>query len=231
MRLAGIAVLVVGAILLIATHDSGSVLGLGSYDFARIVYLGALVLVIGSGIVATRGGLAANIRSAALWLGVFLALMLAYQSRYELQDLAHRASGGLIAASPLTLAGQPGRATVLLERGLDGHFQTDAEVDGAGVRFLVDTGASGTVLTAPDARRAGVDVDRLAFNVPVATANGTAYAARARVAEMRIGPIVRRNQTVLVVPGPALGQSLLGMSFISTLSGFDMRGDRLILRE
>ena len=61
--------------------------------------------------------------------------------------------------------------------------------------------------------------------------NGTARAAATRAAELTVGAIVRRNVTVLVTPDGSLGQSLLGMNFISTLSGFDMRGDRLVLRD
>jgi aspartyl protease family protein len=58
-----------------------------------------------------------------------------------------------------------------------------------------------------------------------------ALAASARAREIAVGDIVRRNQTVLVVADGSLAQSLLGMNFISSLSGFDMRGDRLILRD
>jgi aspartyl protease family protein len=36
---------------------------------------------------------------------------------------------------------------------------------------------------------------------------------------------------LLVAEDGRLGQSLLGMNFIGTLSGFDVRGDRLVLRD
>ncbi len=46
-----------------------------------------------------------------------------------------------------------------------------------------------------------------------------------------VGSIERRRVPILVAEDGKLGQSLLGMNFIGTLSGFDMRGDRLILRD
>lgn len=49
-----------------------------------------------------------------------------------------------------------GYADVTLERAADGHFYVDAQVNGAAVRFLVDTGASSLVLTQADAQRAGI---------------------------------------------------------------------------
>ena len=93
------------------------------------------------------------------------------------------------------------------------------------------TGATTTVLTAADARRAGFDTADLSYTVPVATANGMARAAQVRVDALGVGRIVRTNVPVLVAEGQALGQSLLGMNFIGTLAGFDVRGDRMILRD
>lgn len=69
------------------------------------------------------------------------------------------------------------------------------------------------------------------YSVPVSTANGNAVAAAARAANIAVGDIVRRNVSILVAADGALAQSLLGMNFISTLSGFEIRGDRMILRD
>ena len=87
------------------------------------------------------------------------------------------------------------------------------------------------MLTAADAARAGFDPSALIFTIPVSTANGTANAARVVADEMTVGGIVRSNLTAPGRRAGRLDQSLLGMNFISTLSGFDMRGDRLILRD
>ncbi|MCP6757001.1 TIGR02281 family clan AA aspartic protease, partial [Klebsiella pneumoniae] len=78
---------------------------------------------------------------------------------------------------------------------------------------------------AADAERAGFDTQALVFNIPVSTANGTTNAARVVADDIAVGDIVRRNVPLLVVPSGQLGQSLLGMNFIGTLSGFDVRGD------
>ena len=63
------------------------------------------------------------------------------------------------------------------------------------------------------------------------TANGEARAARVTANEIRVGDIARNNLSTLVAEPGRLDRSLLGMNFISTLSGFDMRGERLILRD
>src|SRR4051812_384381 len=49
-----------------------------------------------------------------------------------------------------------GFASREIARAPDGHFYLDAQVNGAQVHFLVDTGASMVALTAADAQRAGI---------------------------------------------------------------------------
>jgi aspartyl protease family protein len=48
--------------------------------------------------------------------------------------------------------------------------------------------------------------------------------------EMRIGGIVVRNVEAVVAPRGGLSTSLLGMSFLRRLGGFDLAKGRLILR-
>ncbi|MCB1470556.1 MAG: TIGR02281 family clan AA aspartic protease, partial [Rhizobiaceae bacterium] len=119
---------------------------------------------------------------------------------------------------------------VVLDKLANGHFEVDAQVNGAPVRMMIDTGATTTVMTAKDAARAGIETSTLNFQVPVSTANGQALAARAVIQEIRVGAIDRRSMPVLVAAEGMLQQSLLGMNFIGTLSGFDIRGDRMTLR-
>jgi aspartyl protease family protein len=165
------------------------------------------------------------------WVAIVFVLIAGYQYRYELQDFASRVSAGLIPGSPLALGNDDGRATVTLEKAPNGHFEARIVVDGTPIRVVIDTGATTTVLSTNDARAAGFDPEALSFTIPVATANGATKAASVRAAELSLGGIVRKNMQVLVASPGTLGQSLLGMNFIGTLSGFDVRGDRMILRD
>jgi aspartyl protease family protein len=99
----------------------------------------------------------------------------------------------------------------------------------AAVRFLVDTGASTTVLTQADAARAGIDVASLAFNQPVQTANGVAFYASAFLDTLTIGPDRLASVPVGVMPAQAMDTSLLGMNTINRFSGWRVEGDRMVL--
>src|SRR5690606_34855918 len=191
----------------------------------------ALALVIGAGLFGPGRRLGETARGLGAWAVVALVLVAGYQYRYELQDFASRVTAGLVPGSPLALGEDDGRATVTLDKGRNGHFQARILINGRAVNAVVDTGATSTVLTADDAVAAGFNPASLAYTVPVATANGSARAAAVRADEIAIGGIARRNMTVLVAPPGSLWQSLLGMNFIGSLSGFDVRGDRMILRD
>jgi aspartyl protease family protein len=168
-------------------------------------------------------------RNLAVWAAAILVLIAGYQYRYELQDVGYRVTAGLIPGSPLSSVDGKGRAVVTLEKLDNGHFGVRADVNGASVSMIVDTGATRTVLTSLDAGRAGIDTAKLDYNLPVMTANGPAQAASVTADELSVGTIKRRHMAVLVAAPGSLGESLLGMNFINSLSGFDMRGDRMIL--
>ncbi len=218
-------------LILVATDDAGTVAGLASDDFGGLVYYGLWGVVIGAGILGSGVRLGDAARSIAIWAAIVVLLMAGYQYRYELQDVASRLTAGLVPGSPLSMTDADGRASVMLERARGGHFEARGVVNGSPVRFLIDTGATATVLTEADAAAAGLDTAALSFTAPVMTANGQAFAARASADEIRVGDIVRSRVPVLVVRSGQLDTSLLGMNFIGTLSGFDMRGERLILRD
>ena len=226
-----VVVLVGGLIVLVMTGSRGEVLGLDTDSFGNLIYLGALGALVASGVLASGQRFGQTVRTLAMWLLVILVFMAGYEYRYELQDVASRVSGGLIPGSPLSVTDGDGRPIVTLRQRMDGHFEANVDVNGATIRAMVDTGATSTVLSTADAERAGFDASALVFNIPVSTANGTANAARVVADEVAVGGIVRKNLPLLVAESGRLEQSLLGMNFIGTLSGFDVRGDRLVLRD
>ena len=225
------AVIGAAAILLIANGDSGTVLGMKSGQFAGLVYLGLWGSLLGAAILPGRGHFREFARNAIAWIAIILILMVGYLYRYELQDVASRMTAGLVPGSPHTAMNAQGRQTVTLIAGSDGHFTARAEVDGTQVTFLVDTGASSVVMSDEDARAIGIDVANLSYDTPVATANGITTAARVRLDTISIGDIRRDEVAAMVARKGAMNGSLLGMTFLSTLSAFEFRGDRLILTD
>jgi aspartyl protease family protein len=125
------------------------------------------------------------------------------------------------------VAGVPARAakapsnTLVVAADATGHFFVEAAVNGAPVRFLVDTGASMVALTPADARAAGLAAgsgDRLT----ISTAHGTTSATRASLRTLRLDQL-EIEDVPAVVMDDSLPVSLLGMSFLSRLEGYRIR--------
>ena len=117
----------------------------------------------------------------------------------------------------------------MIVRSIGGHFAVRAEADSVPLTMMVDTGASFVTLTFEDAMRLGIDPDDLRFAIPVRTANGTMETAPVTIGRFAVGPIERSGVAALVAPPGSLDESLLGMSFLNTLHGYAISGDRLVL--
>jgi len=219
------------ALVLVVNHDAGASFGVANDDFAQLAFLGVWGLVLGAAILPRPGQFREFFRNLVLWVTIFLVATTGYLYRYELQDVASRLTAGLVPGSPSATAPVDGRERVTLLRDRSNHFTALGNVDRATVEFVVDTGASLVVLTHADAERAGIETSALSYTAPVTTANGRTTAARIRLDSLSVGPIVRRNVEAMVAREDALDQSLLGMSFLSTLTSFEFRGDRLVFTD
>ncbi len=122
-----------------------------------------------------------------------------------------------------------GPRSVAIGRDHRGHFQANGRVDGRQVSFMVDTGASVIALTERDADRLGIRPSRNSFTAAVSTANGVVRAAPVMLNSVDIGGLVVRDVRALVVPGGALNENLLGLSYLTRLKRFEYSNNKLLL--
>ncbi|WP_062210973.1 TIGR02281 family clan AA aspartic protease [Aureimonas sp. AU12] len=207
------------------------VAGLDADQFASLAYAGIWGTVLASGLlVAFRGRWGEAMRSAAIWIAAFAVLIGVYAYGSDLRGVGDRMLAVLLPGHAVTLGGSEG-GQVMVARAGDDHFHIDTEVNGTRVPFLVDTGASIIAIDRTVAERIGLDVGNLVYGARIQTANGIARAAPVTIDRIRVGGIERRNVRGVVTDGSTLGVSLLGMSFLGSLSSFEFRGDRLVLTD
>ncbi|MEO0498195.1 MAG: TIGR02281 family clan AA aspartic protease [Pseudomonadota bacterium] len=219
-----------GLTVLLLLGLDGAVGGMEAGQFAGLISLSAIGIWIGMG--AFHGtALSENLRNMALWAGIFLILGLAYAYRFEFSDMRDRLVSSFVPGSSISSVDGEGRTQVSTTRIDNGQFVLTGKAGDADIRFLVDTGASTVVLSAEDAALAGIDVDGLRFSIPVSTAGGITRAAQARLESLRIGEIERQNVQVLISQPGDLRTSLLGMTFLNTLSAFSFERERLVLTD
>jgi len=223
----------IGLLIIYLTLDgeNATTFGLQNDNFAQLVAMSMWGALIATAVIPRKGQFKEFARNAAIWIFIILGLSAGYIFRSELQDIASRVTAGLIPGSPRSITSLEGRERVILSKGEDNHFVARMQLNGQNVTLLVDTGATSTVLTQRDAERAGITLSSLAYTIPISTANGTNFAAPARLNTMELGTIRRDNIRILVSKPDVLAESLLGMNFLSTLSSFEFRGDELLLSD
>jgi aspartyl protease family protein len=114
-------------------------------------------------------------------------------------------------------------------RSADGGFYILGQINGAPVRFVIDTGANGVLLSPDDAKRAGMDVDALKYASPAETANGVAFMAPIILPQLEVGEMKLASVTAAVNKAP-MSSSLLGMAFLRQLDSVEIHGDTLTLK-
>jgi aspartyl protease family protein len=134
-----------------------------------------------------------------------------------------RVAGDLLGERGQTVGG-----TLRVPMAPDGHFWVRARINGHEQRFLIDSGATTTALSADAAEAAELEVERGGFPIMINTANGTVQAKRTTIDRLTMGPIVAKDMAAVV--SPAFGDmNVLGMNFLSSLDSWRVEGRTLIL--
>ena len=216
----------IGLLVLVLRHDAGTVAGFETGDFASLIYKIALLVFIGGAVLALfRERIGQAFQAAVFWVVIGLLLAVGYSYRHDLRDIGDRVMSELL----------PGRASsrggaVEISRGRSGEFQVATQVNGASIPMVLDTGASAVVLTQEAAKAAGLPIEMLIYSTNVDTANGRTRAASVTLDRVSVGSIVEKSVPALIAQPGQLKTSLLGMSFLSRLERWEVRGEKLVLR-
>ncbi len=190
---------------------------MNEFDNANLIYL----IVLGSAVVfwfviSNRNSLGKTLQQAVLWglifVGVLAGIGLWEDIRRTVIPTQTVFSGGVIE----------------LPRAPDGHYYLMAEVNGAPIRFVVDTGASQIVLSRKDATAAGLAPDTLNYFGTASTANGIVRTAAVRLDSFAVGDMHDANLRAVVNEGE-LFESLLGMTYLQRFSKMQIADGVLVL--
>jgi aspartyl protease family protein len=133
---------------------------------------------------------------------------------------------------PLSKSDTPAATAALeitLDRSADKHFYANASVNGHGIRFLVDTGASETALTEEDARKVGIAIDPQQYELLGQGASGIVRGQYIELKSIELGGIHEKNAKAVVVQGATV--SLLGQPFLESIDEIVIRKGEMVLRD
>ena len=161
---------------------------------------------------------------ALRWVLLCCGIVLVCVGILDRRTLLPEAASGARLASAQRLTGLSSN-TIVYAADDRGHVILDTAVNGTPVKMLVDTGASLVTLTPADARAVGIPPGELRYSGRASTANGMAPMAPVTLREVRIDQLSFYDVPAAVIEN--LDISLLGMSFLSRLQGYEMRDRKL----
>ena len=180
----------------------------------------AMMLVLGA-LFNRREPLAKLAVMGLAWLAIFGGGFVLFTFRDDLGFIAQRLKTE--ATGEPMVAG----SEVRIPMAVDGHFWVDAKINGAPVKFLVDSGATVTTIDRASAIRSGA-VASDARDQLVRTGNGFIKVARGSAQRLEVATIERENIRLHIVDGDDM--NVLGMNFLSTLTRWSVEGRWLILQ-
>ena len=186
----------------------------------RALYLLLMLVLVGSSLFALRLPLAKAAKMAIAWIAIFGLAFALFAFRDDFGALGQKLRSEATGAPIVTAE------TMRIPMSEDGHFWVEAELNGRPARFMIDSGATITTVSEDTARSAGLE-SGLRSNL-VETANGTVVMSRSTANTFALGPIVRQDLAVNINPND--GANVLGMNFLSSLSGWGVEGNSLVLK-
>lgn len=113
---------------------------------------------------------------------------------------------------------QPKKKKTLIYRNPNGMFNTTGSINGQTVDFLIDTGASSVAISSNLAKRLGLQYRLSGTKTMVETASGVEKAYSMMLDRVKVGEIMLRNVSAIIIEGSEPSTPLLGMSYLGRLN-------------
>ena len=159
-----------------------------------------------------------------IW-GLFgLLIIIIYSYRFDFIDLKQRIFSELNPSKPSI----DKENKIIINISQDQHFYIQAKINQKDILFLVDTGASDITLAKEDAKKVGINLNKLTFNRLYQTANGKSWGASTIIEELNIANSSFKNVNISINQNQ-MGTSLFGMSGLRKFKKYEFYNDKLIL--
>lgn len=189
-------------------------------DPPQAILLLVMLVFVASSLIGMRLPIGKVAKMALAWVAIFGVGFALFAFRDDFSAMGQRLRAEATGA-PISNGGE-----LRIPISEDGHFWVDATLNGHEARFLVDSGASITTVSTQTADAAQIEPGMRTMMVE--TANGVVRMRRARADRFQLGPIERADLSVNI--NERDGANVLGMNFLSSLEGWGVQGNYLVLR-
>ena len=183
-------------------------LGIGKLFYLLIIFFA----VAGTFIISFKLDLSRQLQSFCIWALLFFGLIGVYGFWETIEK-------GFQSKSQISQFNDTQK--VVIKPTSNGHFFVELQVNGQPTLFLIDTGATKTILSQADFSRLGL-LRMKSSGVPLSTANGIILATHSKSANLSLGNLDLGEHQFLIVEERGFGPetSLVGMDIIAKFKRF-----------
>ena len=185
-----------------------------------LVYYLIAAVFVASSLIGMRQPIGKTVKMVLAWVAIFGTAFILFSFRSEFTGLGQR-----LKAEALGSSIQDGDE-LRIPMADDGHFWVSAKLNGHDVRFMIDSGASVTTVSRDTAEASEIPIGD--EHVIVSTANGPTRATKGAADRLQVGSIVRTDFPIDINENNDV--NLLGMNFLSSLQGWRVEGNYLVLQ-
>ncbi len=181
-------------------------------SFSSLLYLILLFLILlFLFFLSNKKYLNRNLQSLLIWVLIFFGAMACYYIWDDIQN--NKESSQLVSDD-----------TIIIGKKTDGHFYLTMEINNHPITFLVDTGATRTIISKNDMLVLLKTVTYLPTQRKLETANGIILANEIKIGEIKVygNPIQPSNLLVVSKDFQGPKVSLLGLDLLNKFKNFEI---------
>ena len=193
-------------------------------NFSYLVYLIIILIVLlGTFLLSNKKNLNKNIQNLAIWGLIFFALLVTYYLWNELKFSMEKERYNYVIEND---------NSILINKSYDGHFYLPLSINNKEIIFLVDTGATKSLLSKSDYKLLKNNEINFTKEKIIETANGKIIALETTFDKVKLFNNILGDVTFLVVrddfEGPNI--SLLGLDLLDNKFNYQITNNYLKLQ-
>ena len=195
-----------------------------TFNFSYLIYLIViLVVLLGTFLLSNKKNLNKNIQNLAIWGLIFFALLVTYYLWNELKFSMEKERYNYVIEND---------NSILINKSYDGHFYLPLSINNKEIIFLVDTGATKSLLSKSDYKLLKNNEINFTKEKIIETANGKIIALETTFDKVKLFNNILGDITFLVVrddfEGPNI--SLLGLDLLDNKFNYQITNNYLKLQ-
>lgn len=197
---------------------------LSGSQIANVIYIIIVIALIAFGFSRKEMPVKLILKYTIIWIAIILFVIVLYSFRYEFGDVKNRVSTELFPSKAVI----KNHEQIIIAISADGHFYINLKVNNKNIRFMIDTGASETVIDKKVAIDIGIDFKNIYYDKIFKTANGQVRGASINIDEIDVSGMKFYNVEASITESD-LSVPLLGMSFLKRFYKYEFYREKLIL--